>query len=155
MNHSNGAVEAARNERFTNGKRRVVTEDDLRSRWGLNSDKLRCYMCGHEFALGEYWRWQYMNDTSPSYGNFNVCDACDGPDVKDRWLAAGKLAYAPHMDEMILAVRLLESSTQVSELRRVLKLANDFIVNGVEYQAGHYEAETVHHEIWAVLEGKG
>ena|ERR1700675_1612097 len=95
------------NDRFTNGKRRITSEAELNAKWGLDGNPHMCDMCGHLFQLGEGWRWQYMNSTSPSYGNFSVCDSCDGPDVKERWLAAGELAHRPRMTNMMLALKVL------------------------------------------------
>lgn len=71
---------------FTDQKPRYATEDDLNGNWGGGppGKYFRCYLCGHKFKLGDYWRWIYCNDKSPSWGNFVVCEKCDGPDVKER-----------------------------------------------------------------------
>lgn len=81
---------------FTNGLRRIATERDCATKWGGDAPgvRFRCYLCGHKFAVGDGWRWQYCGETYTStergkaYGaiNFLVCDACDGPDVVRRWL---------------------------------------------------------------------
>jgi hypothetical protein len=69
---------------FTDQKPRVVTEKELKARWGGYSDgrMFRCYLCGHRFQLGDVWRWVY----SPrKWHNFMVCEKCDGDDVLERW----------------------------------------------------------------------
>ena len=84
------------------------------------------------FDLGEGWRWQYMNSTSPSYGNFVVCDSCDGPDVKERWLAAGALAYgSKYTDEMVLAVKVLKATAQETRLCGM----NETELANIDYEA--------------------
>lgn len=78
------------NESFTNQKRRVATKEEVESRW---SDRmgLYCHLCNRKIKVGEGWRWVYANDQATSFGNFMVCDACDGPDVKDRYQRACEL----------------------------------------------------------------
>jgi hypothetical protein len=80
---------------FTDGKRRVATEHNCVTRWGGESKgrRFRCYLCGHRFQPGDGWRWQYaagqnVTEDGRKFGvtNFLVCDACDGPDVLDRWV---------------------------------------------------------------------
>jgi hypothetical protein len=102
-------------ERFTNGKHRITTQAEVDAKWGLDGNPHMCDMCGHLFQVGDGWRWQYMNNHSPSYGNFSVCDACDGPDVKERWLAAGKLAHEKHTTPIMLALRIVAASRTVEQ----------------------------------------
>jgi uncharacterized CHY-type Zn-finger protein len=68
---------------FTDQKPRIATEDDCRGLWsgGKNGQYFRCYLCGHKFKPGDYWRWV----CSTVYINFLVCGDCDGPDVHERW----------------------------------------------------------------------
>ena len=85
------------NDRFTNQKRRVATEEECHAPWGglKNGAGFRCYLCGHRFRPGDGWRWVYTgsrNFQTPegkTFGviNFKTCDACDGPTVIDRWIA--------------------------------------------------------------------
>ena len=74
---------------FTDGKPFVVTELHLRLPWsgGKEAKNFRCYLCGYRFKLGDVVRWQYTNDGTGSPGNPLVCQACDGPDVRERWAA--------------------------------------------------------------------
>lgn len=76
-------------ESFTNQKRRIATKDECGFRWGAakNGERFRCYLCGHRFVEGDGWRWQYDNNPG-GYGNFMVCDNCDGEDVLTRWATA-------------------------------------------------------------------
>jgi len=78
--------------KFTDQKPRVATVDDCRARWGgvPNGKRFRCYLCGYKFKPGDTWRWVYGNGQSPAYGNFIVCESCDGEDVLERWAAANK-----------------------------------------------------------------
>ena len=82
---------------FTDGNRRVATEEDLAMSWGgeKKGKRFRCYLCGHRFRVGDGWRWQYAAgrkfvnpETGKTFGVFNfvVCDDCDGDDVLDRWV---------------------------------------------------------------------
>lgn len=63
-------------------KPQVATEDDVHGNWGGGADGkyFRCYLCGHRFAIGDYWRWIYT-----PIGNLTVCAECDGPDVIEKW----------------------------------------------------------------------
>lgn len=73
---------------FTDGKPRVATAEDLKAPWSGRRDgsRFRCRLCGHKFAVGDVWRFVFANfSASPShYGNFFVCEKCDGPDVLAR-----------------------------------------------------------------------
>lgn len=73
---------------FTDGKPRVATEDEVHKfKWGGTKvgERFRCGICGHRFRVGDYWRWVYDNDKDSSgYGNFSTCQACDGPDVREK-----------------------------------------------------------------------
>jgi hypothetical protein len=75
---------------FTDQKPFVVAEAMCGQSWagGKGGKYFRCGMCGHRFEAGDACRWVYMNSTTESrFGNFLVCEACDGPDVVDRRLA--------------------------------------------------------------------
>lgn len=74
---------------FTNGKPRIATAEDLKRPWGgvRDGSRFRCYLCGHRFAVGDVYRWQYTNSVPGTSGNPFVCEACDGPDVVARWKA--------------------------------------------------------------------
>jgi hypothetical protein len=52
--------------------------------WGgfKGGTHFRCSICGGRFKPGDTVRWVYCNDGSCPGGNFWVCQACDGPDVK-------------------------------------------------------------------------
>jgi hypothetical protein len=79
---------------FTDGQRRIATAHDCKTKWGLDGKGFRCALCGHHFKEGDSFRWQYMAGQSweasdgKKYAacNFKVCDACDGPDVCERWI---------------------------------------------------------------------
>lgn len=73
---------------FTDQKQRVATEEHVKARWGgvPNGERFRCYLCGHKFHVGDKWRWVCTN----KYINFMVCDACDSPDVIEKWTNANK-----------------------------------------------------------------
>jgi len=43
----------------------------------------RCYLCGHVFTIGDYWR--RVDASGFGLTNPLVCEKCDGPDVLDRW----------------------------------------------------------------------
>ena len=75
---------------FTDQKPRITTEHDLVAKWGLGNpgERLRCYLCGYKFKLGDTWRWVYMGGHAVI--NFMTCQKCDGDDVKERWLAMNK-----------------------------------------------------------------
>lgn len=76
---------------FTDQKPRVATEKDCKAPWqGYNNGKyFRCYLCGHKFKVGDYWRWVFAG---PMKGlcNFLVCEECDCDDVADKWEAQNK-----------------------------------------------------------------
>lgn len=81
---------------FTDQKRHIATEADCKASWGgeKNGGRFRCYLCGHRFKPGDGFRWiatggkYYTTDEGRKFGtiNFKTCDACDGPDVIERWL---------------------------------------------------------------------
>ena len=77
----------ANEKKFTDQKPRIATESDLKASWsgGKNGKYFRCYLCGHTFILGDYWRWVYANGKDMPGINFIVCKECDGPDVLERW----------------------------------------------------------------------
>ena len=87
---------------FTDQKRWIATEKDVAGKWGLDGKGFRCGLCGHSFNVGDGVRWQYgagvtVEIEGKTHGvcNFKVCDACDGPDVLDKWVALHKEFYAP------------------------------------------------------------
>jgi len=89
--------------KFTDQKPRRATQEDLEANWSGSPDNFRCYMCGYKFQLGDYWRWIYANCagivmpiTGQKVGlcNFKVCEACDGPDVLERWVQKHKDFYS-------------------------------------------------------------
>lgn len=85
---------------FMDQKRRVATEDDCKRRWRgtPNGADFRCYLCGHKFVPGDGYRWVYSagagytSEAGKNYGVINpmTCDACDGPDILDRWVEINK-----------------------------------------------------------------
>jgi len=91
---------------FTDGKPRYATEDDLKACWsgGKPGECFRCDLCGHKFKLGDYWRWQYTNDTPGASGNPKVCEKCDG--TKASIVAKQKRILAAYNNPSILAGQL-------------------------------------------------
>lgn len=92
-------AEQVKVDRFTNGKRRIMSETEFNARWGSSGGgKNFCALCNRTFQIGDGWRWVYANGPKPegvhSFGNFSVCDPCDGPDVLDRYQAACNVIYA-------------------------------------------------------------
>lgn len=79
---------------FTDQKPFVITEQDLLSRWGGNTDgrDLRCFLCSRFFSLGDIARWVYTNSTPGAHGNPFVCAGCDGPDVMARIIELNRVA---------------------------------------------------------------
>lgn len=75
---------------FTDQKPRIATERQV-TRWGGKREagkRFRCYLCGHKFRVGDYWRW--VLGTKVSLSNLLVCEKCDGPDVLKRWKKANE-----------------------------------------------------------------
>jgi hypothetical protein len=70
------------------GPLRPATQKDVKARWscGRPGERFRCYMCGHKFVVGDLWRAVYTNDTPGAGGNPLVCESCDSPDIKERWI---------------------------------------------------------------------
>lgn len=90
-------------EGFTNGLRRVATEQECITKWSGDRPgvRFRCALCAHRFKVGDGWRWQYSGGShfdvdGKRWGvcNFMVCDACDGPDVIDRWVDRHREYYS-------------------------------------------------------------
>lgn len=82
---------------FTDQMPHIVTEEDLKLKWGGRSahDYFRCRMCGYRFQLGDVYRWVYTNNLEGKYcGNPFVCQQCDGPDVIERWKRHCDEAYS-------------------------------------------------------------
>lgn len=69
---------------FTDQKPRIATEADCNASWSFvkNGQRFRCYLCGHRFVVGDYWRWVYMGSEG-GYTNILTCKKCDGPTVKE------------------------------------------------------------------------
>jgi len=67
---------------FTDQKPRYVTEEEVIAPWGggKNGIYFRCYLCGHQFIVGDYFRWVLHEKM-----NFITCNDCDGDDVYLRW----------------------------------------------------------------------
>lgn len=71
---------------FTDRQPRIATLEEVSAPWmGYpHGERFRCYLCGHRFEVGDYWRWE----AGPvGYSNFLICESCDGPDVVERWVA--------------------------------------------------------------------
>lgn len=70
---------------FTDQKPFVATAKDAAGNWGCkpNGERFRCYLCGRKFVAGDVVRWVYA--ASVGTINFLTCQACDGPDVLERW----------------------------------------------------------------------
>lgn len=86
---------------FTDQKRWVATSDDCKRSWGLDGKGFRCGLCGHRFTVGDGVRWVYgggagfeIKGKKHGVCNFKTCDACDGPDVLDRWVARNVEFYS-------------------------------------------------------------
>ena len=74
---------------FTDQKPFIVSEKDLKTRWGGGKpgEYFRCGLCGYRFCLGDTARWQYTNDTPEAWGNPMICEKCDGPreEIITKW----------------------------------------------------------------------
>ena len=70
---------------WTSQEPQVANEHHLSLRWGGfgPGERFRCYLCGHRFMLGDYWRFVFGIDSR----NFMTCRECDGPDVHQRFKA--------------------------------------------------------------------
>jgi hypothetical protein len=80
---------------FTDQKRRIFSEEEAKAKWGGAALGLRCTLCDHKFQVGDGWRWVYANGgPGPSFGNFQVCDDCDSPDVLAMYKEACGLLFA-------------------------------------------------------------
>lgn len=68
------------------GKFKIVTSEILKAPWGGSFDgsRFRCYMCGHKFVLKDLFRFLYAAEKNAM--NCLICEACDGPDVLERWV---------------------------------------------------------------------
>ena len=73
---------------FTGQKPRKATQKECDAHWNGREGNFRCYLCGYTFKLGDVWRWVYGSRAKVM--NCMVCEACDGDDVLDRWVAANK-----------------------------------------------------------------
>ncbi len=74
---------------FTDRKPWTITEKDVAGKWGLGKDtRLKCYLCDKIAAVGDTFRWLYMNGHSPSPGNVMCCAGCDHVGIEDEIRAA-------------------------------------------------------------------
>lgn len=64
-----------------------VEKKDLTLPWSGYRDgrRFRCGLCGHRFKEGDYIRFLFTNKEGLPGGNPFTCEACDGPDVLERW----------------------------------------------------------------------
>lgn len=68
---------------FTDGKPFTVTAEHLKVNWsGRGRAAFRCGLCMHSLEKGDVARWVYVARQAP---NIFVCEACDGPDVAERF----------------------------------------------------------------------
>lgn len=72
---------------FTDQKPWIATKEDCRGYWGCgkNGKRFRCYLCGIKFKPGDVVRWVCC--TYQALTNLLTCQACDGPDIRERWKA--------------------------------------------------------------------
>lgn len=86
---------------FTDQKLHQATEEECKAPWSGHRDgsHFRCYLCGHKFRVGDWWRWVCSGDrcwVDPNnykkwgLSNLMVCKACDGTndEVLDKWVIA-------------------------------------------------------------------
>lgn len=73
---------------FTDQKPQIATEADLKAPWsgGAHGKHFRCKLCGYRFQVGDYWRWVSIK----GHINLMVCQKCDTPDVKEKWIEVNK-----------------------------------------------------------------
>jgi len=71
---------------WTSQKPQIATEEQTKLPWagGRPGERFRCYLCGHRFEVGDYWRFVLGGDVC---GNLMVCETCDGDDVRERFAA--------------------------------------------------------------------
>lgn len=89
---------------FTDQRPRVATPADCAAKWscGKPGERFRCHLCGHKFVPGDVWRWVYcgtglvceLNGKRYGVPNFMTCAACDGEDVRARWIDRIKEYYS-------------------------------------------------------------
>lgn len=67
---------------FTDQKPRIATEGDVKAPWNgsKNGKYFRCYLCGHKFQVGDYFRFVFHK-----FGNILVCQSCDKDDPVAKW----------------------------------------------------------------------
>jgi len=75
---------------FTDSKFRIATEEQVNAELGgfVRGARFRCYLCGHKFVVGDYWRW--VHATHKGLTNFLVCQSCDCDDVLEKWIKANE-----------------------------------------------------------------
>lgn len=114
---------------FTDQKRRIFSEEEAKAKWGGAALGLRCTLCDHKFQVGDGWRWVYANGGSgPSFGNFQVCDGCDGPEVLGMYQAACKLLHSSMNEKehgeghwpVNIAHKLIQANIRILELESQL-----------------------------------
>jgi hypothetical protein len=103
--------EKSKERSFLFGDPQVATEADLRASWygKRNRENFRCHLCGHRFALGDYWRCVYTNDMSDGVpgGNPLVCRTCDEGNsaVRAEWKRMHELVNQPKYWAVYRSVR--------------------------------------------------
>ena len=72
---------------FTDQKPHIVTPEDVRAPWSghRNGKRFYCRMCGHQFLVGDSFRWVWAGVLTPARVNLLVCGKCDGDDVLERY----------------------------------------------------------------------
>lgn len=72
---------------FTDQLPRFATDHECKVKWCGKppGEWFRCYLCGHKFLVGDYWRFVFGGKSGLT--NFMVCKSCDGDDVIDRFIA--------------------------------------------------------------------
>lgn len=115
---------AEKRKGFTSGEVQIVTEKDTKACWSGNKNgaSFQCALCAHKFTVGDKWRWIYANSSTPSAGNFMVCEACDAPNdvlIKLRQEAIAECTkWHEHHAEIGLAVSVVKLRSEIVELRK-------------------------------------
>lgn len=70
---------------FTDQKPRIATAEDVKAPWSgySNGKRFYCRLCGHQFQVGDTFRWVYAGSIHRC--NLLVCELCDCPDVLTHW----------------------------------------------------------------------
>lgn len=81
---------------WMNQKSFVVVEAMLKLPWsGKGRRAFSCVFCHHQFEPGDTARWFLGGRRTP---NTFVCQACDGPDVVERWYKFWAEVISPILD---------------------------------------------------------